>query len=158
MFSMRLALCLTAGAMLAASAARGESYHLVDQRPYGTLFIDGATVQPTAAGRQAWATFFLAKDGDGSTITQGVAFMMTLDEYDCSGNRTRHLYLQTYNSHGEPVEKTPGAQPWEVVVPGSNAAVEGHLVCDDEFRRRDQDIKAGPLEMLKAVRAPSKPG
>jgi hypothetical protein len=153
---MRLAFYLAVAVVVAAPAAYGERYHLVDQRPYGALFVDGSTVKGTSAKRQAWTTLFLAKDGDGSVVTKGVAFLMTLDEYNCGSGRSRHLFLQTYDNRG-PVEQTPGAQPWEVVVPGSNAAVEGRLICDDEYRRRDPDIKSRPLDMLKGVRGSSKP-
>jgi len=149
---MRLAFCAAAAMMIAATVAHSENYHLVGQKPYGTMFVDAATVKQTEGGRQAWSTFFLAKDGDGSTATVGVAFIMTLEEYDCAGSRTRHLYLQTYNSRGDPVGQTPDPQPWQIVVPGSNADVESRLVCNEEFRSLDPGIKTTPLDMLRAVR------
>jgi hypothetical protein len=100
-------------------------------------------------------TLFFMKDGDGAEVSQGVAFLMTLDEYDCVGGppaRTRHLYLQSSNQSGWPVEKTPEPQPWDVIVPGSNADIEGRLICDDAFRSRDEGISANALDMLRATR------
>jgi hypothetical protein len=142
---------LVAAALMGATSAQAQTYHLIAKVDSGVAFIDAESVKHAGATVRLWSTYFLFADGDGQTISRGTAFIMTHDEVDCVADRSRHLQLQSYDARGNPTDDVQASTPWVDIIPGSNDALEAKFACDGAFLKADTPFPS-EAQMLATIR------
>jgi hypothetical protein len=111
--SLLVAGVLATGSPLTAAAA---PYVLAEAKNDSLMIVDHGTIRTNGGARRVWDYLIFKEPADGAV------YIAAQDEFDCAGKRTRVLYAQSYDEHGNPIgDGRAIPTKWSRVIPRSTA-------------------------------------